>query len=96
MKVRKIPVRMCIACREMKPKKELIRVVRPPGGAVVIDTGGKASGRGAYLCKKLECISVAKKRRMIEKNLEATDCDTIYLSLSDLILEDVPYDNSIG
>ena len=51
MKTKKVPMRMCVGCREMKPKKELIRVVRSPEGEISLDFRGKAPGRGAYLCK---------------------------------------------
>ena len=53
---KKIPMRQCLGCREMKPKRELMRVVRSPEGQVGIDHNGKANGRGAYLCPKAECL----------------------------------------
>jgi len=84
MKRRKVPARMCVACREMRPKKELIRVVRRPDGAVAIDTGGKMPGRGAYVCVKRECIALAKKRRIFERNLEITGCDGIISELYEI------------
>lgn len=58
---RKIPMRMCIGCREMKPKRELIRVVKTPENKVVLDTTGKTNGRGAYLCKCADCLRKAEK-----------------------------------
>ena len=81
MKQRKIPARMCVSCREMKPKKELARVVRSPAGTVTIDGGGKAAGRGAYICKRHECVGAAKKGRRLEKNLDVADCAQIYAEL---------------
>ncbi len=65
MKRRKIPMRMCVGCREMKPKKELTRIVRTPEGEIIIDATGKKSGRGAYVCNDIQCI----KESINEKNL---------------------------
>ena len=63
-------MRMCVSCREMQPKKELVRVVRTPEGAVVLDTTGRANGRGAYLCRKSACLEKAIKSRALERALE--------------------------
>lgn len=60
---------MCLGCREYKRKKELIRVVRTPEGAVEIDKGGKLPGRGAYLCPQSECFLKAVKNKGLEKSL---------------------------
>ncbi len=65
-------MRMCVGCREMKPKKELIRVVRQPEGNVMLDRTGKAAGRGAYLCPCKECLEKARKIKVLERTLEAT------------------------
>ena len=62
---------MCAGCGEMKPKKELVRVVRTPEGAVILDATGRANGRGAYLCKKSACLEKAIKSRALERTLEA-------------------------
>lgn len=67
---KKIPMRMCVGCREMKPKKELIRVVRNAEGAVNIDLIGKAPGRGAYLCKSAMCLDRAVKSRALDRAFE--------------------------
>lgn len=67
VKVRKIPLRMCIGCQEMKPKKELVRIVRTPEDTVEIDTTGKKSGRGAYVCPNPECLNKAIKGKRLEK-----------------------------
>ena len=67
---KKIPMRMCVGCREMKPKKELLRVVRSPEGEVSIDPGGKKSGRGAYVCPEDACLNRAVKQRQLERALE--------------------------
>lgn len=70
MKPKKIPMRMCVGCREMKPKRELIRVVRSPEGAVSMDTTGKKPGRGAYLCRDAVCLARALKQKQLERQLE--------------------------
>lgn len=61
MGAKKTPARMCTACREMKPKIELIRIVRTPEGDIKLDTTGKLNGRGAYICKSAECLKKAQK-----------------------------------
>ena len=70
MKTKKIPLRMCTGCMEMKPKKELIRVVRDKDGAVSIDLHGKKPGRGAYICKDVQCLEKAIKAKRLDRNLE--------------------------
>ncbi|MEA5059784.1 MAG: YlxR family protein [Clostridia bacterium] len=70
MPQKKIPMRMCVGCREMRPKKELIRIVRSPEGEVHADFTGKAPGRGAYVCKNAECLARAQKIRALERALE--------------------------
>ena len=70
MKTRKIPMRMCLGCQEMKPKKELIRVVRTPEGTVELDPTGKRNGRGAYICPQVECFKAAVKGKRFQKALE--------------------------
>lgn len=67
MKTRKIPMRMCLGCQQMKPKKELLRIVRTPEGAVELDPTGKRNGRGAYLCSNLICCQTAVKERRFRK-----------------------------
>ena len=63
-------MRMCVACREMKPKKELIRVVRTPEGDVVADETGRKNGRGAYLCRSEASLNKALKTRALDRALE--------------------------
>ena len=72
---------MCVACREMTPKRELIRVVRSPEGEISIDDRGKKNGRGAYVCNKIECIQNAIKRRQLERALDANVPDEIKQTL---------------
>ncbi len=67
---KKIPQRMCVGCREMKPKKELLRVVRTPEEEILIDFTGKKSGRGAYVCSDDACLNRAVKQRQLERALE--------------------------
>lgn len=69
-KPRKIPMRMCVGCREMKPKKELLRAVRSPDGQVSLDTTGKKPGRGAYCCYNAECLRRALKQGQLDRQLE--------------------------
>ena len=70
MKPKKIPMRMCVGCREMKPKRELIRVVRAPDGTVSMDPVGKKPGRGAYVCRQEACLTRAIRQRQLERQLE--------------------------
>lgn len=67
MRVKKIPLRMCLGCQEMKPKKELIRIVKTPENVIDIDPGGKQSGRGAYICPDQHCLGKAVKGKRMEK-----------------------------
>lgn len=69
-KVKKIPMRMCVGCQEMKPKKQLIRVVRTPDEKVEIDPTGKRSGRGAYICPQMDCLNKALKGKRLDKALQ--------------------------
>lgn len=69
-KARKIPQRMCVGCREMKNKKELIRIVRTPEGTVEVDPSGKKSGRGAYICPDEQCLKLAAKSKGLQKALQ--------------------------
>lgn len=78
MKVKKIPTRKCVACQEMKPKKELIRIVRTPEKEIEIDLTGKKSGRGAYLCFSNDCLQTAKKRKSLDRALEISIGDDTF------------------
>lgn len=68
---KKIPLRQCLGCREMKPKKELIRVVRSPEGDVSLDFRGKLPGRGAYVCPDSACLAKARKAKALERAFSA-------------------------
>lgn len=81
MKPKKIPMRMCVGCREMKPKKELIRVVRAPDGSVSMDPVGKKPGRGAYVCRNAACLQRAIKQRQLERQLEVQLTEEVAVQL---------------
>ena len=72
MKPKKIPMRMCVGCREMIEKRDLIRIVRTPDGEAVLDPTGKRSGRGAYVCRQEECLRRAIRQKQLERQLEIT------------------------
>lgn len=78
---KKIPLRQCLGCREMKPKKELIRVVRAPEGEISLDFKGRKSGRGAYVCPNGECLKRARKARALERAFSAQIPDEVYEAL---------------
>ena len=77
-KQRKIPLRMCLGCGEMKPKRELIRVVRSPEGEISLDFKGKVSGRGAYVCPDMSCLKKAMKSKAIERAFETAIPAEVY------------------
>ncbi|RKD24269.1 hypothetical protein BEP19_07655 [Ammoniphilus oxalaticus] len=78
MKRRKIPLRKCVACQEMIPKQQLIRVARSPQGEVSMDPTGKAAGRGAYLCGNKDCFSLAKSRKALDRALNTAIPEEVY------------------
>jgi len=75
---KKIPQRQCMGCRERRPKREMIRVVRTPEGLVSLDFGGKMNGRGAYICPDMECLKKAQKSKSLERSLEVPIPDEVY------------------
>ncbi|MBN2795886.1 MAG: YlxR family protein [Clostridia bacterium] len=81
MKTRKIPLRKCLGCNEQKDKRELIRVVKNKEGEIKIDLTGKANGRGAYICKDLDCLEKAFKRKAIERALQSNISEELYASM---------------
>lgn len=82
---KKIPLRKCLATNEMFPKKEMIRIVRSKEGEVSVDLTGKKSGRGAYISKSEKAIQVAKKRKVLDNQLEVKVPDSIYEELEEII-----------
>lgn len=89
LKKRKTPERMCVACREMRDKRSLIRIVKTPEQEVKIDLTGKANGRGAYLCKTEECINLALKKKQLERALNIAIPENVFSEL----LEKVGHDD---
>ena len=87
-KMRKIPERQCLGCNEHKPKAELIRVVRSPEGEISLDTRGKKSGRGAYICHDVKCLNKARKSKRIERALDCTIPEEIYDAMEAELSED--------
>ena len=85
MAEKKIPMRKCLGCNEMKPKKELIRAVKSPEGEISLDLTGKKSGRGAYICKSAECIKKARKKHVAERHLGCSASETLYDELEGLL-----------
>ncbi|HPU58066.1 MAG TPA: YlxR family protein [Candidatus Avimonas sp.] len=88
MKQKKVPLRMCTECGEMKPKKELIRVVKSPEGEISLDKTGRKPGRGAYVCPRRECLKKAMKTKRLEK---AFSC-AIPAEIFERLEEELPQD----
>lgn len=78
---KKIPLRQCLGCREHKPKKELIRVVRSPEGEVSLDCKGKLPGRGAYVCPQAACLAKVRKSRALERAFDTALPPEVYETL---------------
>ena len=78
MKPRRIPLRKCTGCGEMKPKKELVRVVKSPEGEISLDLTGRKAGRGAYVCPRQECLAAARKARRLEKGFSCAIPAAVY------------------
>jgi predicted RNA-binding protein YlxR (DUF448 family) len=81
MGTKKVPMRMCTGCREMKPKRDLIRVVRLSDTEIKLDLTGKLNGRGAYICKSRECLAKAHKSNALARAFEIRVDDGIYTQL---------------
>lgn len=76
---------MCLTCRTMKPKKELIRIVQKDDGSVDMDLTGKMNGRGAYICDDIQCFEKARKSKILNRNFSATIDDNLYNKLEEYI-----------
>ena len=85
---KKTPMRMCVGCREMKPKLELVRVVRTTDGEIKLDFTGKLNGRGAYICKDSQCLKKAEKSSALQRAFEVNVSKEIYQALSEEISSD--------
>lgn len=83
MKTKSIPVRMCTGCGSHVPKKELVRVVRSPEGEISLDLTGKKPGRGAYICRNVECLRKARKARRFERSFECQIPDEVFIRLEE-------------
>src|ERR1700686_3740771 len=93
-KPKHIPLRTCVSCRETKPKRELLRVVRTPDGHVAIDATGKKSGRGAYLCARLSCWETAIQKKRFEQEFELTLSDEDHAGV-DAFIATLPKDEPV-
>ena len=93
VKPRKIPMRMCVGCREMKPKKDLLRVVRSPEGQVSLDATGKKAGRDAYCCYQAECLGRALKQGQLSRQLEVQLTPEVEQSLRDTMQQLLTQEN---
>ncbi len=80
---KKVPQRMCIACRQMKPKKELIRIVKSPDGNIELDFTGKKNGRGAYVCNDGECIKKLRKQKLINRVFSCEAKEEVYQKIEE-------------
>ena len=81
MSIKKIPLRQCVGCLEMKPMNELIRVIKTVEGNVELDSTGKKNGRGAYICPCMDCLKKARKSKGIERSLKIAIPDEVYENL---------------
>jgi hypothetical protein len=78
---KRIPLRKCVGCGEMKEKKELIRVIKTPEDEITLDSTGKKNGRGAYICANIRCFEAARKSRGLERSLKTAIPDEVYENL---------------
>ena len=86
-KNKSVPLRMCLACREMKPKKEMIRVVKTQSGEIFADETGKAAGRGAYICKGEECLKKLADKKLLHKAFSANVSQEVYAKVEETVGE---------
>lgn len=83
MPPKKIPLRMCVSCKEMKPKREMLRIVKSPEGEIFLDFKGKAPGRGAYICDREDCVKNLLKRKVLNKVFQADVPKEIYEAITE-------------
>ena len=83
MVVKKVPMRQCTGCREMKSKREMIRVIRTTENEICIDATGRKNGRGAYICPNMDCLNLAIKNRGLERSLKTTIPESVYQQLEE-------------
>lgn len=84
---KKIPVRQCIGCGEMKNKKDMMRILRTPEEEIMLDLTGKKNGRGAYLCKQSECLKLARKNKGLERSFKMSIQSQVYDKLEEEFLK---------
>ena len=87
MRKKHVPMRTCVGCRSSKPKRDLIRIVRDPDGAVGLDLTGKRSGRGVYICVSEECLEKAVRGKQLERSLETKISDDVFVELKRVLDE---------
>lgn len=80
---KKVPMRQCVGCAEMKSKKDMLRVIKTPEEEIVLDATGRKNGRGAYICASMECLKNARKRKGLERSLKVAIPDAVYDSLEE-------------
>ena len=78
---KKVPMRQCVGCAEMKSKKDLLRVIKTPEDEIVLDVTGRKNGRGAYICASMECLQNAQKRKGLERSLKVAIPAEVYENL---------------
>ena len=88
MSAKKTPMRMCKGCREMKPKQQLIRIVKTPDGEIKLDTTGRLNGRGAYICKSADCLKKAQKAGALSRAFETDVADEVYAAIERELLSE--------
>ncbi len=88
--LKKIPQRLCVGCREMKPKREMIRIVRTPEEKIAVDPTGKMSGRGAYICPSEQCLAEALKRKRLGRALERTVTEQVVEAIREELMRRCP------
>ena len=79
--MKKIPMRQCVGCGEMKDKKEMMRILKTAEGSIVLDMTGKKNGRGAYLCKSAECLQKARRNKGLERSFKMSIPEEVYETL---------------
>lgn len=85
MKTKKVPMRMCAGCGEMFDKRALVRAVKSQDGEISLDLTGKKAGRGAYVCKNLNCLKLARKKRAFERSFSMRIEDAVYDAMEEEI-----------
>ena len=83
MSTKKIPLRMCVACRELKEKRSMLRVVKNSDGEIFLDFTSKASGRGSYICNNPECITKLRKQRILNKVFSCAVDESVYTAIEE-------------